>query len=96
MCVLFFAFGYDTAAFVGVLAVLQAYRVFIGAFPFGTATRTGGFVFVGPDFEFGSTDMAVDVGGFGLEQVAESGAGLGIFLGGGIVWVRVQLCHPRF
>jgi hypothetical protein len=52
------------------LAVLEAHSVFVGAFPFGSAAWTGGFVFVAPDFEFRTAYVAVDVGWFGLQKVA--------------------------
>jgi hypothetical protein len=67
---LFFARCDYASAFVSVLAVLKANRVFIRAFPFSAATGARGFVFVTPDFKFSTTDVAVNVGGLGLQQVA--------------------------
>jgi hypothetical protein len=63
---LVFSRFYDASAFIRKLTVLQANSIFVGAFPFGAAAGTGGFVFVTPDFQFATADVAVDVGGFRL------------------------------
>jgi hypothetical protein len=58
------------SAFVRVLTVFQAGSGFVGAFPFSTAFRADGAVFVAPDFQVGAANVALNVGGFWLKQVA--------------------------
>jgi hypothetical protein len=59
----------DAPAFICILAILQANRIFVWALPFGSAAWAGGFVFVAPDFDFGAAYVTVDVGGLWLKQI---------------------------
>ena len=56
--------------------------------------KAGGFVFVTPDFQFAAAYMTVNVGGFGLQEVAQSRASLRILFRG--FTIRAQRCHLRF
>ena len=79
-----------SSAFICILAILKTRSGWVGAFPFGSAAGTRGFVFVAPNFKFAAADVAVDVGGFRLQQIAQSRAGVGVF---GYGFIRAQLCH---